>query len=395
MTTSTPKYVGAVSKDRERSLFDSLNLTSSFDATKSARLFGETFLVLDEIRCDGGTQPRSIIILSHVKLLEDQIQDGKELDPVTVFYDGESYWLADGFHRWHAHCNQGKEAIACVIRQGSLRDAVLYSVGANADHKPALPRSREDKRRAIMTLLQDPEWGKWSDREIAQHCKVDHKTVGKIRGSLTGEFPSEKEHTYKTKHGTVAKMNITNIGRTCSATTPPYPDRVTISDDHSLFPGQSATIAQLSSPDSAIVELDTGERELISVKHLKPPIAQQLKLSEGGLVEVSAPGNNKINGRRGRIASVHHQTVEVWLRDVDTMVMQKHTLKYQQVTPLLLEKEPQLCAVCNRLRRLRECNLDPFEVLVLALYDQPVVCTPVELEYLAHIEERHGITQAE
>ncbi len=39
----------------------------------------------------------------------------------------------------------------------------------------------EDKRRAVMTLLQDVEWGQWSDREIAQRCKVEHKTVGKIR----------------------------------------------------------------------------------------------------------------------------------------------------------------------------------------------------------------------
>ncbi len=28
-------------------------------------------------------------------------------------------------------------------------------------------------------MLQDEEWEKWSDREIAIRCKVDHKTVGK------------------------------------------------------------------------------------------------------------------------------------------------------------------------------------------------------------------------
>lgn len=109
------------------------------------------YLALDEIRRDGGTQPRAAIDLKHVKRLEEQIEDGKELEPVIVFYDGESYWLADGFHRWHAHHNQGKEAMACNIHQGSRRDAVLYSVGANADHKPTLPRRREDKRQAVIT----------------------------------------------------------------------------------------------------------------------------------------------------------------------------------------------------------------------------------------------------
>lgn len=88
---------------------------------------------------------------SDVKLLEEQMEDGKELEPVTVFYDGKSHWLADGFHRFSAHRNRGSEAIACVIHQSSRRDAVLYSVATNADHKPALPRNREDKRRAVLT----------------------------------------------------------------------------------------------------------------------------------------------------------------------------------------------------------------------------------------------------
>jgi uncharacterized ParB-like nuclease family protein len=362
-------------------------------------------LTLDEIRRDGGTQPRAAIDLKHVKLLEEQMEDGKELEPITVFYDGESHWLADGYHRWHAHHNQGQEAIACVIHQGSCRDAVLYSVGANADHKPALPRSREDKRQAVMTLLHDPEWSKWSDREIAQHCKVHHNTVGKIRADLTGDLSSEPR-IYITKHGTVAQMNTANIGKKSQKAIPqlesdwsddnvqrhpPLPSRVTVTDDHPLFLGQSGTITQLPNPDSAIVELETGERELISVEYLQPTVAHHLKLSEGGLVEVSTPDNNKIDGRQGRIASVHERTVEVWLRDVDTMTMQKHTLKHQQVTPLPLEQEPQLCAVCDRLTKLRSCELDPFEVQILALYDQPVAFTPVELEYLAHIEQRHGI----
>ncbi|MBR8838615.1 MAG: ParB-like nuclease domain-containing protein, partial [Stigonema ocellatum SAG 48.90 = DSM 106950] len=148
------------------------------------------YLGLDEIRRDGGTQPRSAINLQHIKLLEDQMEEGQQLEPVIVFYDGEFYWLADGFHRWYAHRNQQEEAIACIIHQGANRDAVLYSVGANADHKPALPRSREDKRRAVMTLLNDQEWKEWSDREIARQCKVHHNTVSKIRASLTGDLSS-------------------------------------------------------------------------------------------------------------------------------------------------------------------------------------------------------------
>ena len=162
---------------------------------------------------------------------------------------------------------------------------------------------------------------------------------------------------------------------------------MTVAADHPLNPRQSGKIPDLPVSDSATVELDTGERDL------KPTVAHHLKLNEGGLVEVYAPENSFIDGRRGRIHVIHDHTVEIWLRDVETMTMHKHTLKHQQVEPLPLQQEPQLKLLCDRLSHLRECSLDPFEVQILALYDQPVAFTPVELEYLTIIEERHGITQ--
>ena len=42
------------------------------------------YLVLDEVRCDGGTKPRVSLDLKHVLLLESQIEDEQQLDPVIV-----------------------------------------------------------------------------------------------------------------------------------------------------------------------------------------------------------------------------------------------------------------------------------------------------------------------
>ena len=71
-------------------------------------------------------------------------------------------------------------------------------------------------RKAILALLQDDEWKERSDRSIAKMCRVDHKTVGKLRKtSVRGEFPSEKSEarrTYTSKHGTKATMDTSNIG---------------------------------------------------------------------------------------------------------------------------------------------------------------------------------------
>lgn len=37
------------------------------------------------------------------------------------------------------------------------------------------------KRKAVLTLLNDHEWCKWSDREIGRRCGVDHMVVGRLR----------------------------------------------------------------------------------------------------------------------------------------------------------------------------------------------------------------------
>jgi len=172
-----------------------------------------TWLTLSQIRRDGGTQPRAKLDLNHVATLVEVLEDDGELDPVTVFYDGESYWLADGFHRCKAHEDFGQEEINCVITQGTRRDAVLFSVGANAEHKAVKPRSREDKRRAVTMLLNDPEWSMWSDREIARQCKVSQPFVSALKKTLTDNVISESQVTYTTKHGTTTKMRTGNIGR--------------------------------------------------------------------------------------------------------------------------------------------------------------------------------------
>ena len=102
----------------------------------------------------------------------------------------------------------GHTEIPADIRQGTRRDAVLFSTGANATH--GLPRTREDKWRAVETLLLGEEWGKWADREIVRKTGTGHKFVARVRASLTGAGSSERLFT--TKHGTVATMDTAAIG---------------------------------------------------------------------------------------------------------------------------------------------------------------------------------------
>ncbi|HEU5376971.1 MAG TPA: DNA N-6-adenine-methyltransferase [Ktedonobacteraceae bacterium] len=140
-------------------------------------------ITLPSIRIDGGTQSRVALNEEYITELAQALSEGENLPPIILFSDGSEYWLADGFHRYYAVKRQEQETIASEVKQGTRHDAVLFSVGANAQH--GLRRTNADKRRAVETLLGDPEWVQWSDRKIAKACGVDNAFVGKLRKELS------------------------------------------------------------------------------------------------------------------------------------------------------------------------------------------------------------------
>ncbi len=154
------------------------------------------------IRIDGGTQSRVSIDQSTVSEYADAIEAGSVFPPIRVYFDGVSYWLGDGFHRYFAHLKAGKEGIAADVVNGTQRDALLYSVSANALH--GLRRTNADKRKAVTIMLEDFEWQEWSNSEIARQCHVSPPLVAQIRKELGAHGESDIKK-YKTKDGGVAE----------------------------------------------------------------------------------------------------------------------------------------------------------------------------------------------
>ncbi|HAM56936.1 MAG TPA: hypothetical protein DCQ64_16670 [Candidatus Rokubacteria bacterium] len=136
-----------------------------------------------KIRLDGGTQSRAALDDTVIDEYAAAIMMKAEFPPADVFYDGTDYWMADGFHRLKATEKAGVARMSCTVHQGTKRDAVLFSLAANASH--GLRRTNADKRRAVTLLLQDAEWSQWSDREIARRCAVGRDLVGEIRRDLS------------------------------------------------------------------------------------------------------------------------------------------------------------------------------------------------------------------
>lgn len=112
----------------------------------------------------------------------DKILAGVEFPPLDVFFDGSEYWLADGFHRFYGHREAKKASVKCNVHNGTVRDAILFAVGANDEH--GLKRTPQDKRNAVQALLDDTEWGKRSSNWVADKCKVSHTMVEKFRKEL-------------------------------------------------------------------------------------------------------------------------------------------------------------------------------------------------------------------
>lgn len=183
-------------------------------------------LHIDQIRTDGGTQSRAAINEATVAEYAEAMADPDTVFPaVVVYFDGRDHWLADGFHRLEAWRRIGRTEVPADVRQGDRRRAILHSVAANSAH--GLRRTNDDKRRAVLTLLEDDEWRQWSDREIADRCRVSHTFVGKVREFLTGNVASETAElrTYTTKHGTTAQMDVSRSARPAAARqAPPQPE---------------------------------------------------------------------------------------------------------------------------------------------------------------------------
>lgn len=231
-------------------------------------------LPLSQIKADHRAQPRENLITDVVQSYAEAMQDGATFPPLVVFHDGDDYWLADGFHRRYAATSIGLTEFRCEVRSGNLRDAILFSCQVNAAH--GSPRKTEDKRRAVMKLLQDDEWSHWSDQEIARHSKVSAPTVAKLRAELAPAPAASKPkatRTYKTKHGTTATMNTTAIGGTTPTVAATKPKATT----RAAAPADTAKPA----PSSGKTAICDRVREAITILSGLPPAHEVAEYFDG------------------------------------------------------------------------------------------------------------------
>ena len=158
-------------------------------------------------------QSRARIEMEAVEDYAREMMMGANFPAIHVVYDGEIYWCYDGCHRVLAARQARQKTILASVHEDERRDAVLRSCGVNATN--GMRRTNEDKRRAVQMLLDDPEWSEWSNREIAERCKVSDQFVNNMRKELSAnDWQIERKVV---RGGTEYTMDTSNIGRSTSS----------------------------------------------------------------------------------------------------------------------------------------------------------------------------------
>lgn len=137
-------------------------------------------IALDQIDIHGGTQTRVKTNEEAIESYAEEMNGGTVFPPITLFFDGATYWLADGFHRYLAAKRIGVPAITAEVKAGGRVDALRHALGSNATN--GVYRTNADKRNAAAIALE--EWPGLANPVLADICRVSTDLVRTCRREL-------------------------------------------------------------------------------------------------------------------------------------------------------------------------------------------------------------------
>jgi hypothetical protein len=137
-------------------------------------------ITLDQIDIHGGTQTRVKTNEEAIESYAEEMNNGTVFPPITLFFDGATYWLADGFHRYLAAKRIGVPAITAEVKAGGRVDALRHALGSNATN--GVYRTNADKRNAAAIALE--EWPGLANPVLADICRVSTDLVRTCRREL-------------------------------------------------------------------------------------------------------------------------------------------------------------------------------------------------------------------
>lgn len=228
------------------------------------------------IRIDGGTQARVALNSAQVTEYAEAMREGEVFPPVVVFHDGSDYWLADGFHRYHATKQLGFVSIEVEVKEGAVEEAQIYAFGANA--KRGLSTNHEDNRSIITRMLEHPISSTWTNAEIARHVGVSKMTVGRVKASME-KAEEDTVKSFQRKDGKKVKVDTAKLATKAKE---PAKEEKEENEDHRVAE-LIDTINDLNAENQklkdiiAVGQWDASEIEKIDVQDTLNDLRQQIK----------------------------------------------------------------------------------------------------------------------
>lgn len=170
----------------------------------------------------------------------EAILNGESIPPIEVMDVNGVYILTDGNHRYQAYkvalrrvedaesleadgakINKNSlESVDCNVQKGTEVVAFIAAIGANATQL-ALPRSNNDKKRAVRLALSHQGIKDESNRGIAKICHVSHVFVAKVRKEIQDEA-NPVSGNITTEEADEMQANPTVHSKTTIAKTRPF-----------------------------------------------------------------------------------------------------------------------------------------------------------------------------
>ena len=183
-----------------------------------------------------------------IRTYAEAMADGAQFPDVTVFTDGETYWLADGFHRVLAAKSNGKTAISADVRKGTEDDAVVF--GGTANNKQGKRPTMADVQHFLSMVWERREaifGGTPTGGNLAERCGVSRATGERFVQRKLAEMPKAPSRPTASKIQSKMPTRPTHLvganGRTYpvrpepkSAETPSAPVRPTVSKTQLKMP---------------------------------------------------------------------------------------------------------------------------------------------------------------
>ena len=124
------------------------------------------------------------------------------LPPVEAFEVARRLHLIDGFHRYEAAREAGREAIGVrIVGKGTVDECVWRATSSNQGH--GLRRTNADKRRAARLALLSEVGQEQSSRVVAEHIGVSPDLVSRVREEIEARQSSPATQVSSDDNSTV------------------------------------------------------------------------------------------------------------------------------------------------------------------------------------------------